>query len=34
VGAASIGGTKSKGIETEFGIAARKQMLRKFGYQL
>lgn len=29
-----IDGMKSKGIETESDIAARKQMLRKFGYKL
>lgn len=29
-----IDGAKSKGIETESDIAARKQMLRKFGYKL
>jgi adenosine/AMP kinase len=29
-----IDGMKSKGIETEPDIAARKQMLRKFGYKL
>jgi adenosine/AMP kinase len=29
-----IDGVKSKGIETESDIAARKQMLRKFGYKL
>jgi len=27
-------GMKSEGIETESDIAARKQMLRKFGYKL
>ena len=29
-----IDGMKSKGIETEPDVAARKQMLRKFGYKL
>jgi uncharacterized protein len=29
-----IDGMKSKGVETESDIAARKQMLRKFGYKL
>src|SRR5262245_58126511 len=29
-----IDGSKSKGIETESDIAARKQLLRKFGYKL
>ena len=29
-----IDGDKSKGIETEADVAARKQMLRKFGYKL
>jgi adenosine/AMP kinase len=29
-----IDGTKSKGVETEADIAARKQLLRKFGYKL
>ena len=29
-----IDGMKSKGIETEADIAARKQLLRKFGYKL
>lgn len=29
-----IDGMKSKGIETEVDIAARKQLLRKFGYKL
>ena len=29
-----IDGMKSRGIETESDIAARKQMLRKFGYKL
>lgn len=29
-----IDGMKSKGLETESDIAARKQMLRKFGYKL
>jgi uncharacterized protein len=29
-----IDGIKSKGIETEVDIAARKQLLRKFGYKL
>ncbi|MBM3891523.1 MAG: hypothetical protein FJ388_20620, partial [Verrucomicrobia bacterium] len=29
-----IDGVKSKGIETEADIAARKQLLRKFGYKL
>ena len=29
-----IDGMKSKGIEAEADIAARKEMLRKFGYKL
>ena len=29
-----VDGVKSKGIETESDIGARKQMLRKFGYKL
>jgi uncharacterized protein len=29
-----VDGVKSKGIETESDIEARKQMLRKFGYKL
>jgi uncharacterized protein len=29
-----IDGMKSKGIETESDIEARKQLLRKFGYKL
>ncbi len=29
-----VDGVKSKGVETEADIAARKQMLRKFGYKL
>ena len=29
-----VDGVKSKGIETEPDVEARKQMLRKFGYKL
>lgn len=29
-----VDGSKSKGVETEADIAARKQLLRKFGYKL
>ena len=29
-----VDGAKSKGIETEADVDARKQMLRKFGYKL
>ncbi|MGH8848467.1 MAG: adenosine-specific kinase, partial [Polaromonas sp.] len=29
-----VDGVKSKGIETEADVEARKQMLRKFGYKL
>ncbi len=29
-----VDGVKSKGIETESDVEARRQMLRKFGYKL